>query len=267
LRQVLHVQQNIEERLSEDPQGDRQSDERQLVAVIEELVRELHPQRVKSLNFSPSSRLEEDLGIDSLARTELILRIERAFHARFPAHTLGEAETIADLVRGLEQSERKQLIRPEAPPPLNMPFVQAATEARTLMDVLEWHVANHPVRLHLSLLQEDLTVLGAMTYGELAGLARRVASGLIQRDVEPGDRVAIMLPTSVDFFTVFFGVLYAGAIPVPIYPPMRGFADRGSSAPSSQHSEQRRRPHSGDHARRPQVGRSFTAARGKSRLY
>ena len=71
------------------------------MAVIEEFVRELHPQRVKSLNFSPSSRLEADLGIDSLARTELILRIERAFHARFPAHMLGEAETIADLVRGL----------------------------------------------------------------------------------------------------------------------------------------------------------------------
>jgi 1-acyl-sn-glycerol-3-phosphate acyltransferase len=30
-----------------------------------------------------------------------------------------------------------------------------------------------------------------------------------------------MLPTSIDFFTAFFGILYAGAIPVPIYPPMR----------------------------------------------
>ena len=30
-----------------------------------------------------------------------------------------------------------------------------------------------------------------------------------------------MLPTSLDFFVAFFGILYAGAIPVPIYPPMR----------------------------------------------
>ena len=30
-----------------------------------------------------------------------------------------------------------------------------------------------------------------------------------------------MLPTSIDFFIAFFGILYAGAIPVPIYPPMR----------------------------------------------
>ena len=30
-----------------------------------------------------------------------------------------------------------------------------------------------------------------------------------------------MLPTSNDFFHAFFGVLMAGGIPVPIYPPFR----------------------------------------------
>ena len=30
-----------------------------------------------------------------------------------------------------------------------------------------------------------------------------------------------MLPTGLDFFAAFFGILYAGAVPVPIYPPMR----------------------------------------------
>ena len=37
----------------------------------------------------------------------------------------------------------------------------------------------------------------------------------------PGDRIALMLPTSRDFFVAFFAILYAGAVPVPIYPPMR----------------------------------------------
>ena len=60
-----------------------------------------------------------------------------------------------------------------------------------------------------------------LTYGELAARARSVARGLIARDVAPGDRVALMLPTSIEFFVAFFGILYAGAIPVPIYPPMR----------------------------------------------
>jgi len=215
------VEPSLDKRVSQEPPRDRPSHERELIAVVEELVRELHPQRAKSLSFSASSRLEEDLGIDSLARTELILRIEQAFRARLPARLLGEAGTIADLVRGLEEIEQKQPIRAEVSRPPKMPFVPAAMEARTLIDVLDWHVAQHPDRLHLSLLQDDLTVLGAMTYGELAESAQRVASGLIERDVEPGDRVATMLPTGIDFFNVFFGVLYAGAIPVPIYPPMR----------------------------------------------
>jgi hypothetical protein len=40
---------------------------------------------------------------------------------------------------------------------------------------------------------------------ELAQAARRVAAGLIARDVEPGDRIALMLPTGIDFFSGFFG--------------------------------------------------------------
>ena len=87
--------------------------------------------------------------------------------------------------------------------------------------MLEWHAARHPDRQHLTVLQDEATILGTLTYGELASRARKLARGLIARDVVPGDRVALMLPTSIDFFIAFFGILYAGAIPVPIYPPMR----------------------------------------------
>ena len=107
---------------------------------------------------------------------------------------------------------------PAAP---SMAAVRAATEARTLLEVLEWHVAQHPDRLHVTVLEDDATVLGTMSYGELAEAARTIAAGLIERDVVPGDRVALMLPTGVDFFVAFFGILYAGAVPVPIYPPMQ----------------------------------------------
>ena len=37
----------------------------------------------------------------------------------------------------------------------------------------------------------------------------------------PGDTVAIMLPTSREYFVTFAGVVLAGAVPVPIYPPAR----------------------------------------------
>jgi 1-acyl-sn-glycerol-3-phosphate acyltransferase len=196
--------------------------ERDVIALVAALVRELHPQRIRFIDTRLSSRIERDLGIDSLARTELILRIERAFRVRLPAQTIGEAETVHDLVRALQQAgpelRRTALEMPSGPA---LPSVPAASEARTLLEVLEWHATRHPDRLHLTVLQDEATVLGSLTYAELAGRARDIARGLIARDVTPGDRVALMLPTSIDYFTTFFGILYAGAVPVPIYPPMR----------------------------------------------
>ncbi len=193
-----------------------------LIALVRDLVRELHPQRSRFTDVGPSSRIERDLGIDSLARTELILRIERAFHVHLPARTIGEAETVEDLVRALEQAGPALEHAAFAAAPIStFPAVSAANEARTLIEVLEWHAARNSDRLHLTVLQDEMTVLGALTYGELAGRAKRVAQGLIVHDVSPGDRVGVMLPTSIEFFVAFFGILYAGAIPVPIYPPMR----------------------------------------------
>ncbi|WP_134492722.1 AMP-binding protein [Methylocella tundrae] len=201
---------------------EREIRERDLIEVIAQLVRELHPQRVRFIDIVPSSRIERDLGIDSLGRTELILRIERAFRVRLPAQTIGEAETVRDLQQALEQAgPRRQRTALESVPVSALPAVPAANQAQTLVEVLEWHAAQHPNRLHLTVLQDEATVLGALTYAELAARAHNVARGLIGRDIAPADRVALMLPTSIDFFIAFFGILCAGAIPVPIYPPMR----------------------------------------------
>ena len=201
---------------------ERESHERDLISVVSTLVRELHPQRFRYIDIHPSSRIERDLGIDSLGRTELILRIERAFRVRLPVLTIGEAETVHDLTQALEQARpTRERIAPETERPPTLPSVPAASEARTLVEVLEWHSALHPERLHLTVLQDETTILGTLTYGELATRARNLARSLIARDILPGDRVALMLPTSIGFFVAFFGILYAGAIPVPIYPPMR----------------------------------------------
>ncbi|OBI17493.1 AMP-dependent synthetase [Mycobacterium sp. E2327] len=51
--------------------------------------------------------------------------------------------------------------------------------------------------------------------------ALAVAGDLIRRGIRKGDRVALVLPTSPEFVQCFFGVLCAGAIPVPLYPPLR----------------------------------------------
>jgi acyl carrier protein len=201
---------------------EQQQRERDLIAVVVDFVRELHPQRSKYIEVLPSSQIERDLGIDSLGRTELVLRIERAFHARLSGEIIGEAETVHDLVRAIERSRPAQEHMPVAAPSVSdLPSVPAATKTRTLVEVLEWHAGHHPDRMHLTVLQDEVTILATLTYGELADRARKIGRGLLARDVAPGDRVALMLPTSIDFFMAFFGILYAGAIPVPIYPPMR----------------------------------------------
>src|SRR5260370_6383510 len=61
----------------------------------------------------------------------------------------------------------------------------------------------------------------ALTFREMHERARRAAGTLLARGIRPGDRVAIVLPTCPEFMDAFFGALYAGAIPVPLYPPVR----------------------------------------------
>jgi len=51
--------------------------------------------------------------------------------------------------------------------------------------------------------------------------AKAAAASLQVAGVRAGDRVAIILPTGPAFFDAFFGALYAGATPVPLYPPVR----------------------------------------------
>jgi len=55
-----------------------------------------------------------------------------------------------------------------------------------------------------------------LTYGSLEHGAMRVAGLLRRRGVEPGDRVAMMLPNVPHFPLCYYGVLRAGAIVVPL---------------------------------------------------
>ena len=121
--------------------------ERALLALVGELARELHPQHSRSEDISLSSRLERDLGIDSLGRTELILRLERGFGVRLPIGLVGAANTVGDLLaRACSKPFRRARGSAPMTPSRPMAAVRAATEARTLIDVLQRHVAEHPDR-------------------------------------------------------------------------------------------------------------------------
>ncbi|HET9984335.1 MAG TPA: long-chain fatty acid--CoA ligase [Longimicrobiales bacterium] len=61
-----------------------------------------------------------------------------------------------------------------------------------------------------------------MTYGELDALACRVANGLRQRGLRPGDRVALSCPNLPYFPVVYYGILKAGCIVVPLNVLLKG---------------------------------------------
>ncbi len=60
-----------------------------------------------------------------------------------------------------------------------------------------------------------------LRWAEVAARARRLAASLEAMGVRRGDRVAIVLRTEPAFLDAFFGTLLAGAVPVPLYPPVR----------------------------------------------
>jgi long-chain acyl-CoA synthetase len=55
-----------------------------------------------------------------------------------------------------------------------------------------------------------------VSYRELWDRAARVAGGLREQGIAPGDRVAIRLPNSIDWMLAFFGTQMAGAVVVPV---------------------------------------------------
>ena len=60
-----------------------------------------------------------------------------------------------------------------------------------------------------------------LSWSDVFEESRQVALGLRRVGVSRGDRVALVFPTEKGFFFGFFGALLAGAVPVPLYPPVR----------------------------------------------
>jgi len=248
-----------------------QADTTQLLDIVRGLARELRPGANGIDRLGLDDELERDFGLDSLARVELLARIERELGVRLAEAAFAEAETPRDLLRQMGVAGPV-----EAPAPLPAAAMEEAAPEpppqalATLVELLDWHVAQHGDRVHITLegeagQREDisyrqlqtaalalaaglrehglpLAVASEMDCGRpapgpiagdcaapaIAARAPRLQPGRIDHagdGVAPspttGDRVAIMLPTSREFFAAFYGALYAGCVPVPLYPPAR----------------------------------------------
>ncbi len=213
--------------VQETPGGDKQSREApaaeaaRLLEVARRLSQELHPRGLATGPVTLDSALDRDLGFDSLGRVELLSRLERDFDVTLSEQLIAEADTPRDLLRALHSAQgRSHMPISAAVEDLALGEAAAPDDARTLVDALRGHVEAHPERPHIRLYSDDDDG-EVITYGDLWKEAESTAAGLLELGQGLGEAVVIMLPTGRDYFAAFVGVLLAGGVPVPVYPPGR----------------------------------------------
>ena len=92
------------------------------------------------------------------------------------------------------------------------------TESITLVEMLEQASRGSETGLRLLNRHEEAEF---HPYPDVWRCALEVCGGLQDLGIVPGDRVALVYPTSIEFIDSFFGTILAGAVPVPLYPPVR----------------------------------------------
>ena len=219
---------------------DRNDLEEKILQVVRDLLVELGSDRALR-HLSPSASLERELGLASLERVELLLRLERELSLKLPEHLLSRAEAVGDLVLAARAAESQagtsasaspgtdsidtRLLRQTQSPGPRPEGVDAWSREggwpATLDEALFHFARRDPERVHIQLRLET-GEMRPITYAGLLSESSAVAAALRQRaGLQAGDRIALMLPTSPDFFPAFFGAVLAGAVPVPLYPPWR----------------------------------------------
>ncbi|MFZ2177181.1 MAG: AMP-binding protein [Rhodococcus sp. (in: high G+C Gram-positive bacteria)] len=195
-------------------------DEALLLTLVRDLVAQRHTVD-RAARAELDSSLDRDLGLDSLGITELLDRVQDAFGVSLGRGILGTVATPRDILTAVRRAPPRVVTRQAMPVRHAVPSRIDPTPdgTATLTEVLSWHARTHPDRVHLRILSDEAP--DEIGYGELQSAATTVSAALLARDLRPGDRVAIMLPTGRDYFTTFAGVLLAGGVPVPVYPPVR----------------------------------------------
>lgn len=221
-----------------------ESIEAQALATVRRLLQELGGSRgLEELAARGNkSHLERDLGLGSLERVELMLRLNEACGVRLPEPVMVEANTVEDVIGAIRREQAAERSAPgaagreaaaqtallatpvgEAGATQNAEFEQRVAGAGSLTEIIRLRGLGEPGRAHIHL-YDEAGKIQVITFGELYEHGLAVAADLRRRGMQPGETAAIMLPTCAEFYYTFAGILLAGGIPVPIYPPFR--ADR-----------------------------------------
>jgi len=197
-----------------------------LAQIVNDMGQDLHWPRSRFLKIGPETYLDKDLGLDSLSRVELLSRIERHFNVVFGERVYRNSETVHDLVDAVlscpegNLQTKSQSASSRISAQVSERKIEVPSKAKTLLEVLAFYVEHYPNRNHIEIY--DASGEGSkLSYKELNDGAKKIARGLQHLGIIPGDAVGVMLPTSANYFYCFMGIILAGAVPVPIYPPSR----------------------------------------------
>jgi acyl-CoA synthetase (AMP-forming)/AMP-acid ligase II/1-acyl-sn-glycerol-3-phosphate acyltransferase len=183
--------------------------------VLGELYREMDP--AGQIEVTDSTHLEWDLGLGSLERAELGIRLERALGVSLPGQVLWAAGCVGDLLIALGQTSSTA----ESARVSFLSELPAFPEsARSITEALHIQLQQQGARKLLFLLdgghcQQQLSF--QELWSDVAGRAYT----LRQLGIQPSQRVALMLPTGLAFVASFLAIQWVGAVPVPLYPPFR----------------------------------------------
>lgn len=200
--------------------------EERLMNEIRTLLGDLHVGGINRLRWDTA--LAEEFELDSLSNVELQDRLEQTFGVRLPDEVLSHARTPREWLVALRVAagSTSSIATPKSPetskalPGRRQRGAPWAENVDTLVAALQWHAERHSDFVAVRLLGNGgEQAADDLSYGVLEEEASACAGALLAEGLGHGERVAIMLPTGRDYFVVSMGVMMAGAVPVPVYPP------------------------------------------------
>src|SRR5271156_404904 len=148
------------------------------------------------------AHLERELGLGSLERVELMLRLGDACGVRLPDRVVAEADTVQDLVDAILREEAggnasgaslrasggasagtAAGVAPAISPAIRADLEQQIRNAETLTEILRLRGRGEPARAHIHLYEEN-DELRTISFGELYERASTVAAELQRRGLE-----------------------------------------------------------------------------------
>ena len=170
---------------------------------IEAVARE-HLDRLEQLE--PGMDLVEDLELDSLLLLTLAVEVENRFRICLDQEDEASIRTVGDLMGVVHRKITEKRTR------------IASRDMKTLNEALDRAAGFADCGLRILDRRERQTWLD---WAEIRRRSTIVAGGLRAQGIGRGEIVGLFYLTGEEFFAAFFGVLMAGAVPAPLYPPVR----------------------------------------------